>query len=58
MKIEVSLSNDISTLIEYYEEVLKKNLHDLSTDSLSKQEDILEILKAFKVMKEASDLNT
>ena len=58
MKIEVSLSNDISTLIEYYEEVLKKNSHDLSTDLLSKQEDILEILKAFKVMKEASDLNT
>jgi len=58
IKLELSLSNDISELIKYHEEILKIISHNISKDSLSKQEDILEILKAFELMEKASNLNS
>ena len=58
INLELSLSNDISVLIKYHEEILKRISHNISKDSLSKQEDILEILKAFELMEKASNLNS
>lgn len=55
IKLELSLSNDVSTLVKYQEEMLEEISPDLSKESLSKQEDILEILKAFSLMEKVSN---
>jgi len=56
MNLELSLSNDISSLIEYHEEMLEKNLNNMSKESLSKEKDIHEVLKAFDLMEKAYNL--
>ena len=55
-KVTINLSNDISSLIEYHEEMLEKNLQNMSKDSLSKEEDIHEVLKAFDLIQKAYNL--
>lgn len=55
IKLELSLSNDVSTLVKYQEEILKEISPNIFKESLSKQEDILEILKAFSLMEKVSN---
>lgn len=55
IELKLSLNNDVSTLVECQKIILENLSSYMSKTTLSVQEDILEILKAFSSMEKASN---
>lgn len=55
IELKLSLNNDVSTLVEYQKIILENFSSYMSKTTLSVQEDILEVLKAFSSMEKASN---